>query len=167
MKFLELRPEQLITSNYDILHDKNALALYFELYRTGNSLLVPPVIVMRTETALHLSPELKRLAEGQMLPEYFLTDGSHRTTAACLTHNMCQAVALFDDASLAEAKEMAQRGEIFPYNLGKDIVEEAGFLAKHFLEKSGFQTVVDKTEKLISAGEIPEAMVVYYRNFGK
>lgn len=166
MEFLDLRPEQLITSNYSFLHDPAALQRYFDMYQDKNNHLVPPIPVIRKDLALRLSPVLQQLAVTHQLPakSYFLVDGSHRTTAACLTHQTCRAMVFASDADIAEAKEMKRRKEIFPYQLGDTFQDELDALAQHFIEKPGFQSVVEKTEKLIAAGEIPAHMVSRYQS---
>lgn len=151
---MELKPFQIITSSHDVLHDLHALKLYYRIYSRGCSELVPPVpVIHKSHVRSYFNDDLEfEFSEFEKThpdAEYFLLDGSHRTTAADLTSNLCSVMLFESQDDIDSAKKMVENGELFQYMLGDDMYEVIQNLVDHFTEKGFFQTVDEKTKKLL------------------
>lgn len=95
--------------------------------------------------------------------QYFLLDGSHKTTAANLTKNDCNVMVIENEKDIKEAIQMERIGEIFQYNLDSNIDGIINDLIEHLISKNFFQTVETKTNLLVNKKLIPEYMIDYFK----
>jgi hypothetical protein len=163
MKELLLSPDQTISSGYEMLHDIEMLQAYFLMCQSGIADRLPPVPVMHRDLfAPHFNPALqakfKVFSEANPHAEYFLLDGSHRTTAACLSHKECPAVLMADDNDVREMKKLVAHGRVFKYT-SDSIENNRGAMLRHFTEMPNFQTTAQKTAKMSKGNVIPAYMV--------
>lgn len=168
MKIKELNPNQIITSNYEILHDLHILKIYFRIYQKECSQIIPPAPVIHKDLVIkYFDDNLKQVFEEcikqNLEADYFLLDGSHKTTAANLTNSKCKVMIFENEKDILKAKEMANVGEIFQYLLKDTIQGIVESLLNHFNKKRFFQTVDEKTKKLIQNKSIPNYMIEYYK----
>jgi len=115
---------------------------------------------------------------------YFLLDGNHKSVAATLTHNPISALELKLDKDTQRGKRMVESGDLFNWTVpGETLRQTMGKLRDHLLEymirsigpRIFFGEVVDsypltireRTEQLISNGDLPEYMVDRYRQGNK
>ena len=97
IKRAQLKSDQIITLSDFPVHHEQCLKIYFRIFQNGESRLVPPVPVIHKSMGAPVSHSSGKKAEkyNELLnnffethpsAEYFLLDGSHRTTAATLAH---------------------------------------------------------------------------------
>ena len=164
MKELFLSSDQTISSSYEFLHDIEMLQAYYLLCREGRSEKIPPVPVMhRVQVEPFFTPMLRRKFD-QFIgehpdAEYFLLDGSHRTTAAALSGHPCPAVIMQSQDDVGAMKAMVTQGRIFKYTLGETIEEVRRNVLTHFEQSQSFQTSAEKIQKMIAAKVIPGYIV--------
>ncbi|MAH42704.1 hypothetical protein CL614_03190 [archaeon] len=107
---------------------------------------------------------LRNFLEENPTAEYFLLDGSHKTTAAALSHNTIPAVVIEHDKDFKEAKKLIKTGEYFGwYSVEKSIKEAINVLAKHHVGTKKFLTVEDKTKLLIKNKDVPNYMISFFK----
>ena len=94
--------------------------------------------------------------------KYLIVDGSHKTTALTLTHKKIHSVILETDRDIKEVKELIKTGEIFGINKINSIKKELIILAKHFEDAKFFESVDDKTKRMVKKRTIPKYMIDYY-----
>jgi hypothetical protein len=90
--------------------------------------------------------------------DFFMLDGSHRTTALTLNKYPIQAILIKSDNDIKKAKGMLERGELFGLTIGNSFEECVKNLTDHFFRKPGFQTVLEKTQKMVDEEAIPSYM---------
>jgi len=91
-----------------------------------------------------------------------MCDGSHKTTALALTHNKIHAAVLEKDQNVREIKDLIEVGEIFSLNTGNSIKEILWEKADHLKDAKFFETVEDKTNRMIEMKVVPKFMIDYY-----
>jgi hypothetical protein len=163
MKFVTLSPNQIITLNDFPLHNIQVLKIYYYIYRKGCGRIIPPCPVIHKNLVRHifnksLKLKLEKFEKKNSRAEYFLLDGSHKTTAACLTKNKIKVMVFKNDKDITKAKRLAKTGELFSLTVGKTIKDNVDILNKHFKEKPYFETVEEKTERMIRKKSIPSYM---------
>ncbi|GAI82025.1 unnamed protein product, partial [marine sediment metagenome] len=94
-------------------------------------------------------------------------DGSHKTTALTLTHHLIQAVILKTDSDMAEVRELVKTGDVFSMNTGKTIKAELREKADHLKDADFFETVKNKTDRMVKEKIIPDFMIGYYKRKSK
>ncbi|MAG02531.1 hypothetical protein CMI42_04280 [Candidatus Pacearchaeota archaeon] len=169
MKIINLNPNQIITLNDFPIYSEQALKQYFEAYRKSNETEIPFCPVIPREIVVqYLDKELirkyKEFEEHHQESEYFLLDGTHRTTAATLTNSLIRAIVFTKDREIEEAKKLIEKGELL-YNkvIKKNLRENCIILNNHFTKEPNFQTVKEKTKRMIEGKKIPEYMGSYCR----
>lgn len=158
MKTTELRPTQIITLNDYPLYSNDVFHRYLERCKVGDILPFVPVI-SKTIVKLHLGPELTGTFDDfeRQNPEaeYFMLDGSHRTTALALSGRAIPVVIYASDADIVEARTFVASGEVLENGtLDHTLAKNCEILHRRFAEKPYFQTVLQKTEKLLQDGYI-------------
>lgn len=168
MQLIKLLPNQIITLNDFPVHDEHVLKIFFRIYQKKCGMIVPPIPVMHKDLVVpYLNGKLKHAFSGfckrNPNANYFMLDGSHRTTAATLAKCRIKAMVLRNGQDVEEVKKLAKIGELFHFYLKdtiKDIIQE---LIGHFRKKPFFQTVKQKTNKMVSKRKIPKYMIDYYK----
>ena len=168
MQSKKLSPNQIITLNDFPLHNEHFLKIFFRIYQKKCGKIIPPVPVMHKDLVMpHFDAKLKKVFESFSKKNsesiYFMLDGSHRTTAANLTNNKINVIILSNESDIKEAKELAKIGELFHFFLKDDINGIIDDLLAHFRKKSYFQTVQQKTNKMVNQKIIPQYMISYYK----
>lgn len=172
MKFLSLQPNQIMTTNDFPVHNEQILKIYFKIAQNYPSLL-PPTPVLHISVGLPLLEEInefsrkhnsaiKRFFEENPAIEYIMCDGSHKTTALTLTHNPIHALLIENNADIQEVRKMVEVGDMFSFASRDSISEILMNKAAHFSEAEFFQTVEDKTKRMVDASVIPSYMSEYY-----
>lgn len=167
MKVLNLNANQIISSSHEILHDINVLKIYFRIFQKKCGDIMPPAPVIHKDFIVnYFSDDLKNIwiefAKQHPSAEYFLLDGSHKTTAADLNHKKCGVMIIENSSNIKEASELERVGEVFKNNLYPTIEEVISNTVRHFNEHKKFQTVEMKTKLLIGKKMIPMYMVQKY-----
>lgn len=168
MQILKLSPNKIVTLNDFPVYDEHVLKIYFRVYQKGYGKAIPPCPIMHKDLVIpFFDDNLKKLftkfIKNNPTVEYFMLDGSHKTTAATLTNHKIKAMVFKDEKDILEAKDLAKAGELFHYYLKDTIQDIVKELAKHFKKTKLFQTVEEKTEKMKTEKVIPKYMGVYYK----
>jgi len=167
-----LRPEQIVTLNSYPVHNLQILKIYFRIFQKEQGKIMPPCPVLHKSTGIPLikgkgkyNSLLNNFLKSHPKAEYFLLDGTHKTTAAALTHSLIPVIVFRNNEDIKEAKKLVGKGEIFSLTVGSTIKENLEDLRKHFFKTMIFQTVAEKTEKMVKTKILPRYMIdVYVKN---
>ncbi|MBI4145314.1 hypothetical protein HY493_03855 [Candidatus Woesearchaeota archaeon] len=174
MKEIHLSADQIITLSDYPPHHEQCLKIYFRIFQNGRGRIVPPVPVIHISTGIPFTKAhgkraekynglLTAFLESHPRAQYFLLDGTHRTTAAALTHNKVPVLLFKVDKDIKEARKLVEQGELFSLTAGGNSIKEAiKTLEKHFLKAMSFQTVIEKTERMVSEKVLPPYMTNFY-----
>lgn len=177
MKKILLSPDQIVTLTDFPVHNGHILKIYFKMCQEGAWKLVPPCPVMKVEIALQrLTGKGQRIARyNSALVEflkkhpnvkYALLDGSHRTTAATLAHKKTATILLENDDDVRRAHELVEKGELLNLMVDEHISDFILDIQKHFLKKPVFETVEEKTRRMIEERVVPKYMENAYLENG-
>ncbi len=160
MKTLELNPNQIITLNDYPVHSNSVLSEYYKKCKLGEDVPFVPVIrkeIVRRYLDSRLLEEFERFEQQHPVAEYFMLDGSHRTTALTLAGCKISVIVYETDLDIEEAKKLVETGQILQNDtLAHTLEENCEILNKHFREKPYFMTVEQKTEKMKREKKIPQ-----------
>ncbi|MDD5331431.1 MAG: hypothetical protein PHE43_01230 [Candidatus Nanoarchaeia archaeon] len=164
MKIKELNPNQIITLNDYPVYNEHILKIFFKIFKEGYGKIIPPCLVIHKKLVIpvfnkNYNLKFKEFEKINLKAEYFLLDGSHKTTAATLTKNKIKVMIFENNKDIKEAKNLADIGELYNFTLPKTIKENIEILKKHFYRKKGFQTVENKTKRMIKEKAIPRYMI--------
>jgi len=175
MKIINLHPNQIMTTNDFPVHNEQILKIYFSICQNGHHEILPPLPVYHKSLGLPLlsgagkdikkhNDAIKTFFKKNPKIEYILMDGSHKTTALALTHNLIPAIVLKTDQDVKKFHKKQETGEIFSFAEPFTIKEILKDKAEHFFEADFFQTVESKTKRMVEAKVIPQFMINYYKS---
>jgi hypothetical protein len=163
MKYKKLNSEQIITLNDYPVYSNEVLSNYYAQCMLGEKLPFVPVIdkkIVKENLNKILLEKFKIFEEENPLAEYFMLDGSHRTTALTLAKSKIMGIVYEKDEDIIEAKKLIETGQMVRNGtLEKSLKENCEILNNHFLKKQYFMTVKQKTEKMIDEGIVPEDLM--------
>ncbi|MBT7902657.1 hypothetical protein HN587_02265 [Candidatus Woesearchaeota archaeon] len=173
MKLITLSAEQIMTTNDFPVHNEHILKIYFKIAKTNPELLPPtpvipislglPLLSEDNEFAINHNVSLKKFFKDNPKVKYIMCDGSHKTTALTLTHNLINAMLIENDSDIKLFKQKEITGEIFSFACSENSIKEMlDDQAKHFSEAEFFQTVKSKTDRMVDAKIIPQYMIDFY-----
>ncbi len=195
MEIKKLSPNQILTTMDFPVHNKKILEKYFDQCKNGDLEGVLPVPVVpisiglpllddTSESARKYNASITNYFKEHPEVEYILCDGSHRTTALMLTHNKIPAVVFRKDADIEETRQFINEANKLPGNehlnlATADTIE--GILANKANHYSGndpnwsasdkseimYETVRDKTLRMIKERVIPKYMIDFYKRANK
>ena len=167
MKTIELAPNHIITLNDYPVHSDSVLSEYFSKCKLGEEVPFVPVIrkdIVKKYFDNKLLEEFERFEHQNPIAEYFMLDGSHRTTALTLAGRKIKVVIYQTDSDIIEAKKMVATGQILKSGTLEDSLEgNCKELYRHFKEKPYFMTVEQKAAKMVREKILPKNMVESYR----
>ncbi len=163
MKFVDVQPDEVITTRDFPVYSPEVLEKYFDLYKNGRDKVLPPVPLIDVNRYLtHFDePEYSLLLEFlSQNPDvrFFLLNGSHRTTSANLNRILIRGMVLETIADIQVAKEIRCNGKRYEHGLLDTIDENIKDLIEHFRGTKLFQTVQHKTDQMINQRVIPPYM---------
>lgn len=178
MKIKNLKPSTIITTRDFPVYNPHILKIYFKICRHSNTEILPPTPVVPLSCGLPLLPgktqkekdynkRMRAYVKKNKKIKYLMCDGSHKTTALTLTHNPIHAVILKTDSDMKEVQELVKTGEAFSMMIGETIKAELKDKAIHFRDAKFFETIEDKTKRMVKEKVIPDYMVEYYEKKGK
>ena len=172
MKFKEVSPTQVITTRDFPVHSAEVLEKYFKIYRSGNGNDLPPVPLMHSDLVIPHLEEADRTLLEEFLKQnpqvrYFLLNGSHRTTSANLTRHSIIGMLLRTEEDIKQASQIKFKGEKYQHGLLETIIENIEDLVNHFRGTDIFQTIQQKTDRLVDERAIPQHIIEHYRNSPK
>jgi len=167
MKTFELDPSSIITLNDYPVHSDEVLTDYFDNVKAGNELPLVPVMrkdAVRSHLGDTLLKEFEQFEADNPTAEYFMLDGSHRTTAQTLAGHQIRVVLYESDEDVAEARKLVADGQILANDtLDHTLVENCEILREHFEVKTHFETVRQKTERMVNDEILPTRISKGYK----
>ncbi len=161
MKFKLLSSNEIITLTDFPVHNEQILKIFFRIYQKNCGKIMPPVPILHKSFVSfsgHLQEVFEEFCVRHPQAEYFLLDGSHKTTAAALNGSKINVMIFETDKDIKEAYGMAEVGELFSLTVESTINETIKDLMKHFNKNPYFQTVQEKTVRMIAEKVIPKYM---------
>ncbi|MFA6461163.1 MAG: hypothetical protein WCV90_02765 [Candidatus Woesearchaeota archaeon] len=162
-----LLPEQIITLNDYPVHSATVLGKYFDLFCSGKYKELQPVPVIHksigmlqtpSEDSLSFNLSLQKYLEENPVAEYFLLNGNHRTTAATLSRTLIEVYAFEHDGDIDYARRVSENDILVEPTLSANCDD----LGRHFCRTVRFETVREKTERMVVDRVIPLRMIEYY-----
>ena len=174
MKIKNLQPNEILTTKDFPVHSPNTLKIYFKVCKEGHEKILPPTPVIPLSVGLPLlTGKSKKVKEyNRRIKEFFgenkkikyiLVDGTHKTTALTLTHKPIHAMILKTDKDIEEVKSLIEVGDVFGIYKIENIKEELKKMANHFKGAKFFESVEDKTKRMVKEEVIPSFMIDYYK----
>lgn len=172
MKEISVSPEQVIGLNdYPPLHSPKALVEYFEYFKNKDYGKIVQIPLIPIATVLPYFIEDKRLSSYLRVFEKFISthhvgffqiDGKHRASAAYLTKRKIIGIVIENNEDVTKAKALKYSGK---FGIADTFEATINDLKEHFLKHpKKFWTVAEKTEAMISNGDIPLYMLDYFRS---
>lgn len=173
IKIKKLNPNQIITLNDFPVHNLQCLKIYFRIFQTRQNKIVPPCpVIPKSKARIFIEGQGKKIEKYNAAlsnffkqhpeAEYFLLDGTHRTTAATLTCQKIPTMIFESDKDIKNAKKLVEIGELFSLTTGDSIKKAIEILKAHFLKTAIFQTVAEKTLKMAKERAVPKYMINFY-----
>lgn len=171
MKHKLLRPNQIITLRDYPLYNPHILKIYFRVFSKNQGKILPPCPVIHKSSGVPFvkgkkayNALLANFLDKHPKAEYFLLDGSHKTTAACLSKKLIPVVIIEKDEDFMLAKKLIEKGEFFGwYSVEKSIKEALNVLAKHHFGAKKFLTVEDKAKLMVKNRDVPDYMISFFK----
>ncbi len=174
MKIKNLKPNEIITTRDFPVHNTHILKIYFRICKKGHQKILPPTPVIplsigfplldgKTKKVQEYNKRIKEYIKKNKRIKYLMVDGSHKTTALTLTHKPIHVMILKTDEDISEVQDLIEAGEIFGIYRIKLIKEELKGKARHFKNAKFFETVEDKTKRMVKEKVIPKFMIDYYK----
>ncbi|MFH1314988.1 MAG: hypothetical protein ABIH67_01180 [Candidatus Uhrbacteria bacterium] len=162
MKKISLKPNQIITLNDYPVYSDNVLCEYFQKCKAEENVPLVPVI-KKDIVVKHLGEVIlqifNKFEKSNPTAEYFMLDGTHRTTALNLSGCKIEVINLEKDEDLHEAKQFISTGQVQKDSIWDfSLIENFELLNKHFQEKPYFMTVEQKTKKMIEEEILPDSL---------
>jgi hypothetical protein len=176
MKYKLLRPNQILTLRDYPLHNPHILRIYFRIFSKNQGKILPPCPVIHKSLGIPFAngKDAKSKRYNVLLNDflnknpnvqYFLLDGSHKTTAATLSKKMIPVVVIEQDKDFKEAKKLIKSGDFFGwYSVENSIKDAIHTLVKHHRGSEKFLTVEDKSKLLVKNKDIPYYIISFFRN---
>jgi hypothetical protein len=174
MKIKNLKPSEMMTTRDFPVHNPHILKIYFRICEKGHENILPPTPVIPFSAGLPLLPKegkkskdynnkLQEFLKKNKRVKYLMVDGSHKTTALTLTHKPIHVVVLSTDNDIQEVKELVGLGDVFSLEAKDTIEQELIAMANHLKPAKFFETVEDKTKRMVKEKVIPDYMIKYYK----
>lgn len=174
MKIKNLQPNEILTTKDFPVHNSHILKIYFRICAKGHQKILPPTPVMpisnglplldgKSKKILEYNKRIKEYIKKNKRIKYILVDGNHKTTALTLTHKLIHSMILRTGKDISEVKDLIEAGEIFGIYKIDNIKTELKKMAKHFKDAKFFESVEDKTKRMVREKVIPKFMIDYYQ----
>lgn len=174
MKIKNLKPSEIITTRDFPVHNEHILKIYFKICEKGHQEILPPTPIIPLSMGLPLlkgkskkdqeyNKKLRGYIKRNKRVKYLMFDGSHKTTALCLTHKKINSVIFEKDADIKEFSDLVHTGEIFSLSTKETIKDSLLEMANHLRNANFFETVEDKTKRMVKEKVIPKFMIDYYK----
>ena len=177
MKRKFLHPNQIIALRDYPIRNEQILKIYFHIFQNNQGKIVPPCPVIHKSICTPFAKGgdikskrynilLNRFFKRNPKAEFFLLDGSHRSSAAALACNLIPALIMENDEDFKRAHKLAASRELLGWHApAKSVQETAKTLMKHHFGTKKFQTVEDKVKKMVSQKILPKYMISSYKKF--
>jgi CDGSH-type Zn-finger protein len=170
MRFENLKPCKILTTHDFPVHNEQVLKIYHMICQKGHPEMIPPCPVIHKSIGLPLldgdgeyNSRIKNYFEEHPEVEYILCDGSHKTTALNLTGNPINVMIIETDEDVKRLREMEESGEIMSFAGPNTIEAILKDMARHHSKTEFFETVEEKTERMVREKAVPGYMIEMYR----
>ena len=174
MKIRNLKPSEIITTRDFPVHNEHILKIYFKICKTGSRDILPPTPVVPLSVGLPLlknkdkkakdyNQRMKNWLKENKKVKYIMCDGSHKTTALTLTHYPIHAAILKTDKDMNDFHALIEIGEVFSMHTADSVKKELEEKADHLKNAEFFETIEDKTKRMVKMKVIPKFMIDYYK----
>lgn len=174
MQIKNLNPNEVITTRDFPVHSSHVLKIYFRICKKGHQEILPPTPVIplsvwlpllegKSKKAKEYNNKIKKYVKKNKKIKYLMGDGSHKTTALTLAHKKIHAMILKSDEDIKEVQSLIEAGEVFSMVTKETIKEELKDKARHLKDAPFFETVEDKTKRMVKEKVIPQFMIDYYK----
>jgi hypothetical protein len=174
MEIKKLKPSEIITTRDFPVHNEHILKIYFKICKHGNEDILPPTPVIplscglpllsgKTKKEKEYNKRIKDFLKNNKKIKYIMCDGSHKTTALTLTHNKIHSAILKKDSDVKEMISLVETGDVFSMAMEKTIRKELNETASHFRDAVFFESIEDKTKRMVEEKVIPKFMIDYYK----
>ncbi len=163
-----MSPNRIITLTDFPVYNQHVLKIFYRIYLKGCGNIIPPCPVLHKRYVIpsfdkRIITSFKAFEKKNPDAEYFLLDGSHKTTAATLTHHKIKSMIFNNDKDIKKAKEMVKKGELLSLTVGNSIKDNVKDLKKHFSKNTCFETTEQKTMRMIIKKVIPAYIIRRYK----
>jgi hypothetical protein len=173
MKIKEINPSEIITTKDFPVYNEHILKIYFKICKKDRKILPPtpviplsvglPLLKPKEKGAKEYNNRMKSWLKDNPRIKYIMCDGSHKTTALCLTKHKIHCAILEKDGDVKEMRDLIGVGEIFNLSMGKTIKKILWEKADHLKDAKFLETVLDKTNRMVEEKVIPKFMIDYYK----
>lgn len=148
-----MQAQQIITSNHKHLHDMHVFTIYNRIYQTKTQHILPPVpVIHKDKVKPYFSEKTKKAFEAfeknHLKAEFFLLDGSHRTTAAAINNADIAAQIITNNAGVKQLYQDYLKGKQFQFLLPKTFEQNIQEIARQFNENPYFHTAEEKAHSV-------------------
>ncbi|MAG02150.1 hypothetical protein CMI42_02335 [Candidatus Pacearchaeota archaeon] len=173
MKIKNLKPNEIVTTRDFPVHNEHILKIYFKICKKSHQKILPPTPVIpisvglpllegKSKKAQEYNKKIKVFIKKKKI-KYLMLDGSHKTTALFLTHNKINSVIFEKDADIKEFIDLVHTGEVFSLSTKETIKGSLIEMAKHLKDAKFFESVENKTKRMVKEKVIPQFMIDYYK----
>ena len=163
MRVKHVSPEEVITLTDFAVFNGHILKILYHMCMNFSAKLMPPCPVIHTSLVVpsftgSVKKAFVRFEKKHPRVQYFLLDGSHKTTALSLSNCALPVFVIAKNRDIAQARKMVETGKLLSLTIGKTMAENISNLRRHFTRKTRFETVGEKTRRMITRKVIPEYM---------
>ena len=173
MKIKDLKPSEIITTRDFPVHNEHILKIYFKICKKDSKILPPtpviplsvglPLLKPKDKGAKEYNDKIEAWLKENKNVKYVMMDGSHKTTALALTRNKIHCILVEKDSDIKEINDLIEVGEIFSLATGKKVKKVLWEKADHLKDADFFETVEDKTKRMVEMKVITKFMIEYYK----
>lgn len=175
MRYKLLFPDQILTLKDYPVYNEHILKIYFRIFSNNCGKILPPCPVIHKSCGIpfakgkdsrsrRYNDSLKNFLDKNPKVKYFLIDGSHKTTAACLANKKIPVVILEKNSDFRKAIKLTCNGEFFGWHSPESSIKKSlGVLAQHHMKANKLLTVGDKTKLMIKNRDVPNYMIDYFK----
>ncbi len=174
MQIKKLNASEIITTKDFPVYNEHILKIYFTICKSDSKILPPtpvvpisaglPLLNAKTKKEKEYNKRMRKYLKENKKVKYIMCDGSHKTTALTLTNNKIHCAILENNKDVNEFISLVKVGEIFSFAAGNTIKKILREKAEHLKDANFFETVKDKTKRMVDKKVIPNYMIEYYKN---
>jgi len=174
MKIKNIKPSEIITTRDFPVHREQILKIYFKVCKEGQQRILPPTFVIPLSMGLPLlkgnskkireyNKKISKYLDKNKKIKYFMCDGNHKTTALTLAHKPIHSIILKSDKDIKEIRKLIKTGDVFSLSTGDSIKSILAEKADHLKDADFFETIEDKTKRMVKEKVIPQFMIDFYK----
>ena len=174
MKIQNLKSNEIITTRDFPVHNPYILKIYFKICKKGHQKSLPPTPVIplsaglpllkgKSKKAKEYNKKISEYIKKNKKVKYLMCDGSHKTTALTLAHKPIHSMIIKTNEDIKEIHGLIETGEVFSLSTGDTIEKILNEKADHLKDADFFETIQDKTKRMVKEKVIPKFMIDFYK----